>query len=121
MGAFSEKEFGEVAYLRSCKGERAAQCIGSLFAGGDDGAALRKSFEQAADIRRLYHFQKLVGCIVLQTSDSRCCVVEGNTFFLQESNEFFLGKGPFPLDNKVLFVAEEDEAHDGPHIVVQLG
>lgn len=80
QGTFSEKEFGEVAYLGSCKGERAAQCIGSLFAGGDDGAALGKSFEQVADIRGLYHFQKLIGCIVLQTSDSRGRVVEGDAF-----------------------------------------
>ena len=99
----------------------AADDVRGLLSGGDDGLASGELLQKQADVRRLHDFQKLVGGVVLQSADGGGGVIKGDASLGEEGDETFLVEGFLAGEEEVLLVAEEEEAEDAPHVVLQVG
>ena len=78
-------------------------------------------FQEQTDIGRLYHFQKLVGSIVLKTAYGCGRIVECDSLFSEELYQSFLVESLFTGKEEMLLVVEEEEAEDAPHVVLRFG
>ena len=77
-------------------------------------------FQEQTDVGRLYHFQKLVGSIVLKTAYGCSSIVECDALFGEEVYQRFLVEGFFAGQEEMLLIVEEEEAEDAPHVVLQV-
>ena len=77
-------------------------------------------------ICRSHHLKELVGSIVLQSSYLACSIIHRESFRIGESGAFlFVESSAFCsvrfFGYEMLFIIKEDDPHDPPHVVDEVG
>ena len=68
----------------------------------------------------LYDFEKLVGSIVLKTTNCLCRIEEGKALLLAMPHYLIQFEALLPLKDKVIAVAEEHLSFDAPMVVDEI-
>lgn len=97
------------------------QGVGGFLSGGDDGLALWHRIEYGGYVGGLHHFQEFVGSIALQPAYGRGGVVESNAVLGAKLFDLGLAELACRSVDKVVAVAMKEQAHDAPHVVLQVG
>ena len=113
--------FGIIANFWFLHVEAVAEGGGGELAGGDDGIALGHTVEHRLYVGFLDDVEVFVGGGVLGAHYPCGSVIHGNAFLPEECLNPWLVKPLFSFDDKVLLVAEEDDAHNAPHVILEVG
>ena len=112
--------FGILTHLGLLHAEATAKGGGGKLSGGDDGMALGHVAEHCLDIGFLDDVEVLVRGGILGPDDSGGRVVHCNAFLLEKGFYLWLVKTLFPLQDEMVLVVEKEEAHDAPHVVLEV-
>lgn len=106
-------------------GARAAELlnnhIGGSLARCNNGLTMWNLSEQCCHIGRSYDLKKLIRRIILQAFDCRCRIIKRNPLAGAEIDNAFPIESALLNYLKVRFIAEEQQSHDAPHIVLAVG
>ena len=109
------------AYLGLLDMETVAEGGSGELTGCDDDMALGHEVEHCLNVGFFYDDKVFVGCRVLGAHHSGGSVVEGYAFFAAEGLNAGLVETLLSFYDKVFFVVEEEESHDAPHVVLEVG
>lgn len=89
--------------------------------GGDDGGAEGESAEGVFEVDGGDDFQEFVGSVAAQAADFKGGVGEGDALCGKEGAESLFVEGVAGVGEEVVFVLEEGEPEDAPHVVLEVG
>lgn len=120
-GAVEEGEGGGVPDSGSVGGDEGEEGVGGFLSGGDDGGAEGEPAEGGFEVDGGDDFQEFVGGVAAQAADFKGGVGESDALCGEEGAEAFFVESVAGVGEEVVFVPEEDEPEDTPHVVLEIG